>query len=287
LVIDAFGSTLVVDLYTRAMRERLPLLHQLLDQHFGDCRRYVRMGSDAARREGVEPLEPEAAEILFGENGLLFTVALGADQKSGFYLDQRDNRQKVARWAPGRRVLDLFCYHGGFALSALAAGADSALAVDSSQAALDAAMANGENNGLPLTTAQANIFKNMDEIAEEGPFDLIICDPPKLAPHRRDHKKAMGGYRFLIDRCLRMLSPRGILLVSSCSQAIDGEDLRLLVAQVAAKRQLHTDVLAVTGHPSDHPWPVGFTTARYLSTVAVEVRGPWAATPPDESATNN
>ncbi|MDA3961004.1 MAG: class I SAM-dependent rRNA methyltransferase [Planctomycetota bacterium] len=275
LVIDMFGRTMVADCYSRGMRDRMPLIEKVLSETLGDCPLLLRMGADAAKREGIDPIDPPVATISFAENAVVFDVALGSDQKSGFYLDQRDNRRLAARWASGRQVLDLFCYHGAFALGCLAGGAKSALAVDSSEKALSAAQANATRNGLALDVLPADVFDALGELHEVGPFDLIICDPPKLAPGKRDKNKGLKAYRYLIDKCLGLLPPGGILLVSSCSQAIGEDDMRKLIMQQAAKKQMYADVIAVSGHPADHPWPIGFETGRYLSTVAVMSRGPW------------
>lgn len=275
LVLDLFGRTLVADCYTCGMRQRLPLLATILGETLADCPLVTRMGADAARREGVEPLEPAAHTIRFAENAVVFEVPLGSDQKTGFYLDQRDNRRLLAQWASGRQVLDLFCYHGAFALGCLAAGARSALAIDSSQPALTLAQANAERNGFALDALPGDVFDALADLHEVGPFDLVVCDPPKLAPSKRDRRGALKAYRYLIDRCLALLDVGGILLLSSCSQAIDEADLRRILMQQASKRRQYLDVIAVTGQPADHPWPIGFDTGRYLSSVAVERRGPW------------
>lgn len=273
LVIDLLGRHLVIDLHSLGMRDRLPLIEAFLAEQLADCPRSVRLGRDTAQREGCAALEPASAEAAFGENGVLYKIPLGAAQKTGFYLDQRDNRRLVAAWADGRRVLDLFSYHGGFSMACLANGAAEVLAVDSSQPALDVAIANAEANEFALQTLCADVFDTLPKLREQGAYDLIICDPPKLAPRRTDAPKALKAYRYLIAQCLELLSENGILLVASCSQAIGAEDLRLLLAQQGRKAQMELDVLAITGQPSDHPWPVAFTTGSYLSAVIVERRG--------------
>ena len=232
----------------------------------------TRLGSDAARREAVDAIEPEVHHITFCEQSVRFDFTLGAGQKTGFYLDQRDNRRLVAQWARNRRVLDLFCYHGAFSLSALANGAASALAIDSSQKALDAAAQNAALNDLSLETICSDVFDILPKLAEADSFDLIICDPPKLAPSKKDYRKALKAYRYLIDRCLRLLEPNGLLLVASCSHAIGLEDMRQLLQQQSKGNTIDLDVVAATNQPADHPWPVAFTTGRYLSAIMVERR---------------
>ena len=273
LVIDAYGTTLIYDFYSRAMCERRDLLISIMRGQFADYRHVARMGADAARREGCEPLVPEDCELIFGENGVRFSMQLAATQKTGCYLDQRDNRRLVAHWASGRRVLDLFCYHGGFSLAALASGAQEVLAIDSSQDALDVALANAARNGVHLQIQRTDVFSALPDMSDEAPFDMIICDPPKLAPGRKDRAKGLKAYRHLCRQCLRLLAPGGVLMLSSCSQVIDSGHLLDILSQTASRQGKALDVVAVTQHPADHPWPVGFLTGRYLSTVFVEYRG--------------
>jgi 23S rRNA (cytosine1962-C5)-methyltransferase len=270
LVIDLFGSILVVDFFTKAMRERRDLIEQLLQALLADTTRVYRMSNDAAKREGCDPIEPSRTTASFGEHGLLYEFPLNTTQKTGFYLDQRDNRHLIGTHATGRRVLDLFCYHGGFALNAAANGAAQVVAVDSSSSALDIAAANAVRNGCnEIEFYRSDCFDFLNENKLEAQFDLIICDPPKLAPTKRDRAKGMNAYRYLIDKCLTALAPGGILQVASCSQAIQHEDLRYLLAQTAMKQGRELDCISMTGQPEDHPWPISFTTGRYLSAITV------------------
>ncbi len=272
LVIDSYGNTLIIDFISLGMCRRQELIESVLIEHMGDTTRIYRMGDDAAKREVCDPLPPVERELVFAENGILFRVDLSSSQKTGFYIDQRENRSLVARFAQGRRVLDLFAYQGAFSLSAIAGGAPSALAIDSSAPALEAARQNAIENNFALDTMEADVFKTLDDLVSDGPFDLIICDPPKLAPTKRDKRKALGAYRFLVDRCLRLLSPGGLFLICSCSQAIGLEDLRKLCVQVAKKKRVELDVIACGSQPSDHPWPIGFQTGNYLNSLLLERR---------------
>jgi 23S rRNA (cytosine1962-C5)-methyltransferase len=273
LVVDVFGGTMVIDIYSAGMRGRVALIKAVLQQYLGDLKIKVRMSADAAKRENVDPIDPEAGEICFAENGVLFRFDVGSSQKSGFYLDQRDNRRLIAGFARDRRVLDLFSYHGGFSLTALAAGAQSALAIDSSEAALECVQQNALANGLVIQTQKADVFDHLDTlISSEEHYDCIICDPPKLAPRKTDKARAMKAYRFLVDRCLKLLMPGGVLMVCSCSQAIGIDDLQRLLSQQSDKQKAQIDVLAVGGQPSDHPWPIAFQTGRYLSAITVHRR---------------
>jgi 23S rRNA (cytosine1962-C5)-methyltransferase len=273
LVVDIYGGTMVIDLYTAGMCDRRDTICHLLGQFLSDLTPVVRMGPDAAKREACEPIVADLIAISFAENGVIYRFDLDQTQKSGWYLDQRDNRRFIAHCARDRRVLDLFSYHGAFSLSAMAAGAQSALAVDSSQAAIDALENNASHNGFPVTAVKADVFDWLDQaLVGDDRYDLIICDPPKLAPRRNDKQKALKAYRFLVDRTLRLLAPNGLLLVSSCSQIIDGEDLRKVVMQQAVKRGQELDIVAQTTQPADHPWPVAFRIGHYLSSVIIHLR---------------
>ena len=272
LVVDAYGAYLSIDIYSAGMLSRLPAIKRSLQSMLADYKQIVRFGADSAKREGADPIEPEEATLRFNENGIAFQFDVNSSQKSGFFLDQRDNRRLIMQIAPQRRMLDLFCYHGGFGLHALAGGASEAWFVDSSQKAIDATKANLERNDLGGMLVCEDVFKFLDNLGEDEKFDLIVCDPPKLAPAKKDRKRALSAYRVLISRCVRHLNPGGVLQVASCSQAIGSEDMLRLLKQLGKKAGITFDVLAITGQPTDHPWPVAFETGRYLSAVTVEMR---------------
>lgn len=271
LVIDQFGHHIVIDIYSLGMLRRLEFIQRGLKQLLDDSPQVVRFGEDAAKREKCDPI-PFAGDVTlrFAENGVYYEVPLNKTQKTGFYLDQRENRRLVARYAADRSVLDLFSYQGGFALSALAGGAVDALAVDSSQDALNMALAHAERNSLDLGIYQSDVFDFFNHV--DQPFDLIVCDPPKLAPRKSNKEKAMSAYRHLSKKCLEVLSDNGLLLISSCSQSIQHDDLRQVVLQQANKLGMTLDVIAMTHQPPDHPWPLAFETGRYLSSLLLEQR---------------
>ena len=271
LVIDQFGSTIVIDILSKGMLHRLPIIQDTLKQILDDSTQVVRLSEDTAKREECEPIAFEENTLLrFAENGVYYEVPLSQTQKTGYFLDQRENRRLIARYAGERNVLDLFSYQGGFALSALAGGALSALSVDSSENALDAALSHADRNTLDLSTMQCDVFDCFEHIDQK--YDLIICDPPKLAPNKRHKDKALSAYRYLVRNCLEKLQDNGLLLVCSCSQTIQNEDLRQVVIQQANKLKLHLDVIAMTNQPPDHPWPLAFQTGRYLSSLLLELR---------------
>ncbi len=271
LVIDQFGHTIVIDILSAGMLKRVNTIQSILKELLDDSEQVVRFGDDSAKREGCEPLPMNDTTVLrFAENGVYYEVPLSQTQKTGFFLDQRLNRRLVAQYAAERTVLDLFCYQGGFALSALAGGALDALAVDSSQPALDAALDHAERNTLDLGVYQSDVFE-VFKILEQK-YDMIICDPPKLAPRKSNKDKALNAYRHLIKGCLQSLNENGLLLICSCSQSIQNDDLREVVLQQANKMNMRFDVIAMTNQPPDHPWPLAFQTGRYLSSLLLELR---------------
>ncbi len=271
LVIDQFGHTLVIDILSVGMLKRLETIQGVLKQMLDDSIQVVRFAEDAAKREGCDPiLIEDDTTIRFSENGVYYEVPMSKSQKTGFYLDQRENRRLVAQYASERTVLDLFSYQGGFSLSALAGGAVDALAVDSSQEALNMALSHAERNSLELGIYQADAFEFFDNIEQK--YDMIICDPPKLSPRKANKEKALSAYRYLIKNCLKSLHDNGLLLVCSCSQNIQHEDLRQVLIQQANKLNQTLDVIAMTNQPPDHPWPLAFETSRYLSSILVELR---------------
>ena len=271
LVIDQFGNTLVIDILSSGMHKRLEFIIDTLQQILDDSKIVVKLSEETAKREHCDPIHIEDDTMIrFAENGVYYEIPLSQTQKTGYFLDQLENRRLIARYAAERTVLDLFCYQGGFALSALAGGAASALAVDSSEDALNAALSHAERNTLEMGVLQSDVFKVFEQIPHK--FDMIICDPPKLAPQKSHKDRALNAYRFLIGNCLEKLHDNGLLLVSSCSQTIQNEDLRQVIIQQANKHKMHFDVIAMTNQPPDHPWPLAFQTGRYLSSLLIELR---------------
>src|SRR5205085_123308 len=152
------------------------------------------------------------ADLSISENGMRFLVNLAEGQKTGYYLDQRDNRAAVARLCGGRRVLDAFCYTGGFGLYAARAGAAEVLGVDASEPALELARRNAADNGLANTSfAAADVFKHLADLAAAGrKFDALVLDPPKFARNRAAVPEALKGYRRLHQLAMKLLDRDGV-----------------------------------------------------------------------------
>jgi 23S rRNA (cytosine1962-C5)-methyltransferase len=192
--------------------------------------------------------------------------------KTGFYLDQRPARALVRSLAKGRSVLDLFCYQGGFALNALAGGAATAVAVDQSEAALAAARAGAERNGLAgLTTVAADIFDHLRALRErDARFDLIVLDPPAFAKSRREVEGAERGYRDLNRQALRLLAPNGFLVTCTCSHHVDGPRFEELLRQAAAGLPFRLALRQRLGAGPDHPVLLPHPEGEYLKVVLLQ-----------------
>jgi 23S rRNA (cytosine1962-C5)-methyltransferase len=246
----------------------------------------VRRADDltAARVEGFEPEAGDgldapaggrgpAEEVVITEGACRFAVRPGHGQKTGFYLDQSDNRGRVAARAAGRRMLDAFSYTGAFACRALAAGATSALVIDSSADALALARHNLERNGLlpRATLREANAFDVLRELEAAGErFDLIVLDPPPFT-RRRDALEAAGrGYKEINLRALRLLSSGGLLATFSCSHHVSPALFEEICRSAAADAHVTTRVLATLTQSLDHPVLLTVPETRYLTGLLLE-----------------
>src|SRR3954452_5777605 len=240
---------------------------------------YLRTEKGIGKLEGVElhdgPLrgEPPPADLTIEENGLRFLVNLAEGQKTGYYLDQRDNRAAVAVLCPGKRVLDAFCYSGGFGLYAAKAGAAEVLGIDASEAALDLARRNAVANGLGnVTFTAADVFRHLADLATEGrKFDVLVLDPPKFARNRAAVPEALKGYRRLHQLAMRLLDKDGVLVSCCCTGLIALTDLEDLIAQVAAEAKRDLQILQRRGPSPDHPVAISCRESGYLKCVISRV----------------
>jgi 23S rRNA (cytosine1962-C5)-methyltransferase len=207
------------------------------------------------------------------EHGVRFLVNIAEGQKTGFYLDQRDNRRAVAELVPGRRVLDAFCYTGGFALHAARAGAAEVLGLDLSEPALELARQNAAANGLTAVRFQrGDVFGQLDALDQAGErFGVVVLDPPKFARSQDAVPEALRGYRRLQTLGLRLLEPDGILVICCCSGRITGEMLEDVLAQVATEERRSVQVLDRRGQAADHPVAVSCRESNYLKCLICRV----------------
>ena len=209
------------------------------------------------------------------ENGLAFRIDWLKGQKTGFFIDQRENRALVERYAQGKDVLNMFCYTGGFSLYALRGGAKSVDSVDVSQKAIDLVKANVARNFPDCTNHQAvtsDAFEYLSEMRDQGhTYDLIILDPPAFAKHRDAVKNALRGYQRINAKAIEMIRPGGILFTFSCSQAVDKEQFRLAVFSGAAQVGRNVRILHQLHQPQDHPINIYHPEGEYLKGLVLYV----------------
>lgn len=282
LVVDRYADHLVVQVNALAVQRRLDLLVPLLQELTGCGRVTLRSDDEISRQEGLSPLaaspddgsptteSPDAAAavqpISIVENGLRFQVDL-AGHKTGWYLDQRENRRAVAAYMRGARVLDVFCYTGAFAVTAaVLGGAREVLGVDGSVPAIAQAQAHATTNGAPQARFQRQDgFEALEALASVGErFDAVILDPPKFTRGRKALGEALRAYHRINRLAVELLPPGGILVTCSCSGAVTREDFFDMLRGVAQKSRRSLQVLEQRGAAPDHPVAAACPESEYL-----------------------
>ena len=281
LIVDRYGDYLAVQVTALAMATRLEVFCDALEAAVAP-RGILLRGAERglAKLEGLalpDRLIRGAAPtgpIFVHEHGLRFGVDLAEGQKTGYYLDQRDNRQAAARHARGRRVLDMFCYSGGFAVAcAVSGGARSVLAVDASGRAVGLARANAELNAATTVTAEeSDAFDKLDALAAAGErFGMIVLDPPKFARSRAAADDALRAYPRINRVAVGLLEPGGILVTCSCSGSVTRDDFHRMLAGVAQRAGRPIQILESRGAAPDHPVSASCLEGEYLTCVIARV----------------
>ena len=226
-------------------------------------------------RDTGTPESRDTEEYWSTENGLSFRIDWLRGQKTGFFIDQRENRALVERYAAGKDVLNMFCYTGGFSLYALRGGAKTVDSVDVSQKAIDLVNVNVARNfpnATNHTAVAADAFEYLSaQRAANRTFDLIILDPPAFAKHRDAIKNALRGYQRINAKAIEMIRPGGILFTFSCSQAVDKEAFRLAVFSAAAQVGRKVRILHQLHQPQDHPINIYHPEGEYLKGLVLYV----------------
>jgi 23S rRNA (cytosine1962-C5)-methyltransferase len=278
--VDRYGKWLVLQFTSLALAQRCELFVELLTELLQPEGIYLRTERGIGQLEGLElhdgPLTGSApAEPLeIDEDGLTFLVDLAEGQKTGYYLDQRDNRRAVAPLSKGRRVLDAFCYSGGFGLHGARAGATEVVGVDQSEPALALARRNAERNRLTqLSFVRADVFDHLDTLISQGQrFGLIVLDPPKFARDRKAIDEALRSYRRLQLLALRLLDAEGYLVTCCCSGLITPDMLEDVLARVAGDAGREVQIIERRGPAADHPVLVSCLESHYLKCSIARVR---------------
>jgi 23S rRNA (cytosine1962-C5)-methyltransferase len=273
LVVDRYGPYLAIQVTALAMAVRLPQLTPLLVELARPQGIVLRGERGISRLEGLElqdgpywgtmPAQP----IVVREHGLQYVVDLAEGQKTGLYLDQRENRRAAAGYLRGRRVLDMFCYTGGFSLAAAAlGGAREVLGVDASAKAVAAAGENAARNALGNVRFQTGDgFRTLEALRAAGErFDAVVLDPPKFARSRRAVDEALRAYHWLNRLAVEMLTPGGILVTCSCSGHVTREDFQMMLLGVAQQTRRDIQILQQRGASADHPVAVTCLEGEYL-----------------------
>lgn len=279
LIVDKFGDVLVVQTLALGIDRWLPDIVDILDDLLHPRGIYERNDVPVRRLEGLEDrtgylrgeFDPRLTIV---ENGLEIAVDVATGQKTGYFLDQRENRRAVRPYAAGGRVLDCFCNVGGFALNAAAGGAREVVAVDSSEEALAAARLNAERNGLSdkirfLAGNAFDILRQME--ANQERFDLIVLDPPAFAKNRAALEGAVRGYKEINLRALRMLPEGGFLVTCSCSYHMTPDIFKAVVADAARDSRRRLRLVEERAQAVDHPIVVGYDESHYLKCLIYEV----------------
>lgn len=275
LVVDRYDRWLVVQFLSAAVEAQRALVVDVLQELAAPAGILARNDASVRTREGL----PRTVEIVGGtvpeeievnEHGVIYLAAPWTGQKTGAFLDQRENRVMLRGYARGR-ALDVFSYHGSFALH-LARGADSVTAVDASAQALERARANAARNGIgTLACVEADAFDYLRDAAARGErFDVIALDPPALAKNRGSIAGALRGYKELNLRAMRLLAPGGVLFTASCSYHVTKPMFLDVVREAAADSQRPIILRAITGQPLDHPEVLTIPETGYLKGLLLE-----------------
>jgi len=281
LIVDRYAGHLVVQPTALAMAMRLDAIIPLLVDVIHPESVSVKADASIARTEGIEVPhglrwgQPPAESVTIVEHGLKYLLAWGEGQKTGFYLDQRENRRTAARYLAGRRVLDVCCYSGGFSLAAAAlGGAQDVLGIDASQRAVDQAAANAELNG--ITTARFQVgdcFETLEQLRDSGErYGGVILDPPRFARKRSGIDEALRAYHRLNRQAIEVLEPDGILVTCSCSGNVTRDDFFSMLFGVGQKVRREIQVLEERGAAPDHPVSVTCPENEYLKCFICRVR---------------
>lgn len=279
LVIDVYGPTAVVQAHSPGMHFCRDIIASALTEIPGlpVSNVYYKSETTLPYKAHLDPQNQYIIGQYSGsvaiENGLSFNIDWLRGQKTGFFVDQRDNRTLLEQYSRGRNVLNMFCYTGGFSVYALRGGAKSVHSVDSSAKAVELTRANVELNfpGCERHEAFAvDAFKYLADISK-GQYDLIILDPPAFAKHRSALHNALIGYRRLNARAIEQIAPGGILFTFSCSQAVSREQFRLAVFTAAASTGRKVRILHQLTQPADHPINIYHPEGEYLKGLILQV----------------
>ncbi|MCZ4243341.1 class I SAM-dependent rRNA methyltransferase [Pedobacter punctiformis] len=281
LIVDQYADFLSLQILSSGIEKVKTELVDILRTELQPKGIFDKSDATARRHEGL-PIEngllwgenpPEFLEVK--ENGIRYNINIAEGQKSGFYCDQRDNRQILASYTKGKKVLDCFSYSGGFSLNSLANGAASVTSVDSSGLAVETLKQNVALNRFEeskVTTIQSDVNKQLRTFKESGElFDVIVLDPPKYAPSRSALDRAARAYKDLNRLGMLLLEKGGLLATFSCSGAVDLETFKQIIAWAALDAGKEVQIIKQFSQPEDHPVRISFPEGEYLKGLLVRV----------------
>jgi 23S rRNA (cytosine1962-C5)-methyltransferase len=274
LIVDKYAGHLAVQVLTSGIENVLPVIidelqrllkpESIFDKSDATSREHEGLKTANVVLAGIHP--PDRVEVR--ENGIVYNINIAEGQKSGFYCDQRDNRKLLAAHAKGKKVLDCFCYTGGFTLASLQNGAVSVTGVDSSALAIETLKENIKLNGFDaakLTAIQSDVNKQLRQFRDDGElFDIIVLDPPKYAPSRSALDRASRAYKDLNRVAMLLLNKGGLLATFSCSGAMDMETFKQVLAWAALDAGKQVQFIHQFCQPEDHPVRASFPEGEYL-----------------------
>jgi 23S rRNA (cytosine1962-C5)-methyltransferase len=281
LIVDKYDEYLSVQFLTAGLEVRKEMIVSILQKVIPVKGIYERSDSNARTLEGLGMSvgvlygEKPPSNLLVKENGLLVNTPIVEGQKSGYFLDQRENRKKVAAYTKGLKVLDCFSYTGGFSLNARKAGATEVWSVESSASATEALSSNYKNNQLDCNEEHvitSDVFQFLRAAQQKNQhWDLIILDPPKLAPNRQNLPKAERAYKDLNLQAMLLMNSGDILATFSCSGSLSLEHFKQILAWAATDAGKELQFLEDLGHPIDHPVRAAFPESYYLKGVIARI----------------
>jgi 23S rRNA (cytosine1962-C5)-methyltransferase len=274
LVVDRYGDVLVMQCLTAGVEYWREVLIDILSKETGTTALYERSDADVRSLEGLPARtgltrgELATSELRITEYGLQFAVDVAHGHKTGFYLDQRENRRLLQDYSQGKDVLNCFSYTGAFGIHALAAGANSLLCVDSSAEALELGRENVRINGLSAERAEwssADVFQALRKFRDQNrSFDVIVLDPPKFAPTVAQVERASRAYKDINLLAFKLLRPGGILFTFSCSGGVDAALFQKIVAGAALDAGIEASIVQTMRQAADHPVLLSFPEGAYL-----------------------
>lgn len=277
LIVDQYNSTAVVQIQTAGIEHYKTFIEELLMEQSHINEVCFRSSNSFSKLEGLSEENPvETGRVLnITENDTIFQIDLSLGQKSGYFLDQKLNRRIVAEKSPGKTVLDVFCYTGGFGVTCARHGASHITLIDSSSHAIESSKTNMELNGISTssyTAVQGNAFEELRTLVAAGRrYDIVVLDPPKFASKSADIKRACKGYADLNRLALQLVAPGGYLATFTCSGAVSRDLFQKIIFSAQLESGRYAQIEQFLSQNADHPVALNFPESLYLKGCLIKV----------------